>query len=246
MNIIISPCSYRYLDKRTAWAIAKLSSYQKDGIRFFQTAISPDAAIDRARSIVASDFVRSDKADILFFIDDDVVFNPEDVLKLVQHIQDGKFVVGAVYATKSDPPQISSRFFDNQRIEFNRNSKPEEIMYLAGGFTMIHKKVFEKMCFRLPLCFANSKTEKSFWPFFMPFVVKKMNGFFKKQYEYLSEDFAFCHRAKDCGFDIWIDPSIRLGHVGNYVYTLEDMKRLETSKINDENIAITKAEKVIA
>ncbi len=42
---------------------------------------------------------------------------------------------------------------------------------------------------------------------------------------YLSEDWAFCQRARDAGFDCWLDPSIRLGHMGQTMYTLEDLIR---------------------
>ena len=33
------------------------------------------------------------------------------------------------------------------------------------------------------------------------------------------EDVAFCWRARQCGYDIWCDSSIELGHVGNCIVT---------------------------
>src|SRR3970282_2168705 len=33
-----------------------------------------------------------------------------------------------------------------------------------------------------------------------------------KRVHYLSEDWAFCERARQCGFQIWADPSIILQH----------------------------------
>jgi len=44
---------------------------------------------------------------------------------------------------------------------------------------------------------------------------------------YLSEDWAFCQRAKEAGFKLWVYPGIRVGHYGSYMYTLEDLIRPE-------------------
>jgi hypothetical protein len=39
---------------------------------------------------------------------------------------------------------------------------------------------------------------------------------------YLAEDFAFCERARQCGYQVIADTSIRLLHFGSYGYTWED------------------------
>jgi hypothetical protein len=39
---------------------------------------------------------------------------------------------------------------------------------------------------------------------------------------YLSEDYAFCHRARQCGHKIIADTTIRLWHHGSYPYGWED------------------------
>ena len=36
---------------------------------------------------------------------------------------------------------------------------------------------------------------------------------------YIGEDFLFCDRARELGFEVWIDPSITLGHMGVQEYT---------------------------
>jgi hypothetical protein len=43
-----------------------------------------------------------------------------------------------------------------------------------------------------------------------------------KRYWYLSEDFAFSHRARQAGYKIYSDSTIRLGHIGRYSYAWED------------------------
>jgi hypothetical protein len=39
---------------------------------------------------------------------------------------------------------------------------------------------------------------------------------------YLPEDYAFCERARQCGYQIMADTAIRLWHHGSYGYTWED------------------------
>jgi hypothetical protein len=39
---------------------------------------------------------------------------------------------------------------------------------------------------------------------------------------YLPEDYAFCERARRCGYQIMADTTIRLWHHGSYGYTWED------------------------
>jgi GT2 family glycosyltransferase len=30
----------------------------------------------------------------------------------------------------------------------------------------------------------------------------------------IGEDFLFCDRAREAGFEVWVDPTIKLGHMG--------------------------------
>ena len=39
---------------------------------------------------------------------------------------------------------------------------------------------------------------------------------------YLAEDFAFCERARQCGYTILADTTIRLGHIGSCEYSWEE------------------------
>jgi len=54
-------------------------------------------------------------------------------------------------------------------------------------------------------------------PFFQPFVRQLDEGHW-----YLAEDFAFCDRARQCGYAIRADTTIRLWHIGTYRYGWED------------------------
>jgi hypothetical protein len=53
---------------------------------------------------------------------------------------------------------------------------------------------------------------------------------------YLPEDYAFCERARQCGYKIMADTTIRLWHHGSYGYSWEDagknQERYETFYFN--------------
>jgi hypothetical protein len=63
-----------------------------------------------------------------------------------------------------------------------------------------------------------------FYPFFATFTLKDAAG----DYHYLSEDWAFCERARQIGFKVWMDQSIILQHMGWYPFTVADLAQ-ETS-----------------
>lgn len=41
----------------------------------------------------------------------------------------------------------------------------------------------------------------------------------------MGEDLAFCKRAAECGYDIWAEPSVHLGHIGHNAVWPEDHQR---------------------
>ena len=43
-----------------------------------------------------------------------------------------------------------------------------------------------------------------------------------KGHWYLADDYSFCERARQCGYKIMADTSIRLWHIGEYAYGWED------------------------
>lgn len=46
----------------------------------------------------------------------------------------------------------------------------------------------------------------------------------------LGEDLAFCWKASQLGADLWLDPTIKCGHVGLALYTEETFRAIQASK----------------
>jgi hypothetical protein len=178
-----------------------------------------DALMERTRSISATYFLRHTDADVHLSIDSDIVgFTVEDTLRMCE-LAEQYDVVGANYIGRSrDRPQPFVQQFIGEPIVYAFDHTPVPVKWLATGFLAIHRRVFEKLAEGLTLLHASK-----------PFAFYNFYG--TCEYEddelgepiLLSEDYAICHRAREAGFGIYVDPAVRVGHMGTYTYRLEDM-----------------------
>ena len=197
------------------------------GIYTQRATVKGDALVSRARSILASAFLRS-QCDVLLTLDADIWFRPQDALRLAEKCYRDKDIIGALYMTRNLATQ-PALLLPDRPVRFDALAAPELVPFVSTGFMAVGRRVIQKLAGDLPLChqtWRDRGRDSSFWPFYMPYCIPcEGDG-----HMYLSEDWAFCQRAKDAGFQVWVDPSIRLGHVGSYLYTLEDLIRPERSQ----------------
>ena len=146
--------------------------------------------------------------DYAMWFDSDMIFEPDTMLRL---LKDDKPFVSGMYFRRSPPYTLVA--FDELDLE-NRKwtdaKVPNELTKVGGvGFGCVLMKT--EVLFEVA---AKFKT----W--FDP-----INGF--------GEDLAFCWRAKECGYDVWLDPSVSCGHIGHIVVT-EAMSRAIQEGIKNE------------
>jgi hypothetical protein len=186
-----------------------------------------DALITRARASLISQFLDDPSATHLLFIDADIGFEPEQVLRLLQC---GAEMCAAVYPVKRVDWDKVKKTFDSARpnpaaaslqyvfevedpAAVIANSGFIKVRYAGTGFLMIRRQALEKMCAQYPLLQykrdhsldAAIASDKRFALF---------ECMIAEDGTYLSEDFAFCKRWTDMGGEIWADLNSRLGHVG--------------------------------
>lgn len=171
------------------------------------------SAVDAARCQMATDALAAGFEE-LFWIDSDIVFDPDDVEKLRRHQLP---FVCAIYPKKG-PRQFAAHYLPGvETLVFGQNAQLTEILYSGFGFNCTRRSVYEDIqrhC-KLPICNEHSKV---LIPYFMPFVHD--NGVTGPWY--LNEDYAFCERAQQSGNRIFADLTVRLWHVGSYRYSWED------------------------
>lgn len=228
MTVFVGPSIWRSMDVRTATAMFAAMTSNPTDERVIWAPLWNDALIGRSRSIMCSEFLKTD-ADVMVIIDDDIVFEPQDFWKIVEGVRETRGVYGGAYVTRSTEPHLSSRPWPNTSLHFRQtpNRRPVEFQYLATGFFAIHRDVLEAMIkgefrdafgtHRVPLVELGG--DRPFYPFFSPFTFIEDDG----RYHYLSEDWAFCARAHQLGFGVWVDQSIILLHMGWYPFSVADL-----------------------
>ena len=218
MKIYLGSVVYREIRMPHYWSMLRLRELcDETGIELEEGIVRGDALVSRARSIAASAFLRSD-ADVILSIDADIEFRPIDAISLCKKAMD-KQIIGAIYMTRNINSQPAMMLPD-EPVTFDPSSPPVEVPYVSTGFLAVTRKPFETLTQVVPLC-HKTWGPTAFWPFYMPFY----KPWPEDDYIYLSEDWAFIDRAKDAGYAIWLDPSIRLTHWGDYGFTLEDLVR---------------------
>lgn len=227
-KIHASLCIHRTIDTMAMDSLIKLLCWPKPKVTF--SRLAGDALIDRARSQEATYFYKNTDAEVLLFLDDDIQYEPEDAIKICKAANELRSIVVGAYVNKRENyTWITSKPLDGEPIFFQADAPLKEIRWGATGFMAIHRSVFtalleESPNYHLhhpnhfPFCHP---TDLRYYNFFKPMEWQHPNG----DYLNLSEDWAFCEKARTIGFKIWLDPSIRLGHAGRYVYDLNDLCR---------------------
>lgn len=134
--------------------------------------------------------------DKLLWIDSDIAWNPEDVIKLYESEKD--IVSGAYLLGSGEVPAYKELFGAPFKYEDVIKMKDPVQVFGAGmGFMMVKQGVFEKLTrpwFQSPMA---TKTYEDGREFTFPV---------------LGEDLSFCKRATDLGFEIWFDPTVKVLH----------------------------------
>lgn len=159
-----------------------------------------------ARDDLAKMAIKMD-ADYVFWLDSDMVFEPDILERLLQDTEKGDIISG-LYFRRAAP--FSPVVFDQLELKDNKpvftefSEIPEDVFEVGGiGFG----------CVLMPtdvLLAVALKHGEMFSPFCG-----------------MGEDIAFSWRARQCGFKIVCDPKITLGHVGHIIITKEFYKQFK-------------------
>ena len=184
------------------------------GLRWGWATTESESLVQRARNGLAAKMLADQSNTHLVFIDADIEWQPRDVIRLLAHDVD---VVCGVYPKKMFPidyaflPVIDERGWSTQ----DPRTGAIEIANAATGFLCIKRGVFERMADAYPsLKYRLRETESEdeirwTYNFFDCFVDDGILW---------SEDYGFSRRWRALGGRIWLDPAIRLNHIGSTTY----------------------------
>lgn len=206
-----------------------------------------DSLVTRARNNLIAKAMSNLKMTHIMFIDNDITWNPIDILKLLVSEKD---VIGGIYPKKQyhwerlantgtvdnwletkNKSELSNMIDDalliqHKLLDYNLNHLDNtirieknliKVKHIATGFMMIKREVIEKMSYSLQETKYTDNVN-----FLLAGEQKYAYALFDCAVvdgQYYSEDWLFCHRWMKLGGNNWADISINLNHIG-----IEDYK----------------------
>lgn len=227
-----------------ASTIELLNKLAINGHQVFQTVITNESLITRARNSLVHEFLKSD-ADAILFIDADHGFIADDILRM---IESGKDLIGGIYpmkainwnnvrkaalAGKENLEEYAGFFAVNFLSEAQtfQYYEPFKVRDVGTGMMFITRKVFEEL---KPVCnkyknnsISNGRIEDTYITEYFTTTIDPDGEIL------LSEDYAFCRMWRELGNDVYAAPWVRLTHAGDYNFSGNFLKMLEANEWSD-------------
>ena len=159
--------------------------------------------IDQIRNLIAD---WAQKYDYLFSVDSDIVMPSDTLKKLIEHNKD---IVTGMYIQRIPGTHALELYDKNGRIPYNliKGKGLLEIDACGFGCVLVKSEVFKTVGY--PQFVYHSALNHR---------------------DTISEDTDFCLKAKNKGFKIWVDTSIKCNHIGNVWFNVEDNQETETEE----------------
>jgi hypothetical protein len=213
-RVFLSVCSHRQPWWPHVVSTQNMAAHAaREGILCQSAPHIGESLISRARNDALADFMASDFTHLMF-VDDDIEYPIDTITRLVAA---DRGIVTGLCRLKIPEVHLALRLFHGPQAakmyeKLLTNPRVVEIAYGSTGCMLIKREVIVRLQEHYQdLKYMKSGLEREQWALFMPFI---HGG------EYLSEDWAFCRRARNLGYKIWADSGVLCCHWGHYAYTL--------------------------
>lgn len=241
---IATPCYGGQIGEPYFRSMMRLSILcSKYDIPYTVSTLANESLVTRGRNTLTSFFMENKDATHLFFIDADIEFNPEDLLRMVAY--DKPVIVGAypkkavnwdsiINAARRDESETAQTIeghSSNYVVNFDfmkdkdGNRVPEvqivdnlvKLKDAGTGFMCIKKEVIQQLFDKhTELKYVNDiNVDAKYEPFMYALFDTIIDP---ESRRYLSEDYTFCRRWQDVGGEVYLDPRTALNHVGHYTF----------------------------
>lgn len=191
-----------------------LLSFYRAGVHFTLMTVDKESLITRARNTIISQFAELTAYSHLLFLDGDVHIDGEDLKRLVNH---GKDVVGAPVPLKGTDEQGRQLYNAGQALQRNGDLVISD--RIGTAVLLLSRTAVDALIEEArtggrvyPASPGHTKSNQPHVKQYDVFQVGVVDG------QYLSEDYWVCHRLRDLGFEIHVDPAIRVRHHGPAVF----------------------------
>ena len=212
-------------------------------IPFTISTLANESLVTRGRNTLVSFFMENKEATHLFFVDADIEFNAEDMLRMVAYdkpITVGAYpkkainwqsIVDAARTHEDETAQTIEGHSSNYVVNFefqkdeegNRTNAVQiidnlvELKDAGTGFMCIRKDTIQTLFDKHPeLKYVNDiNVDMKFEPYMYALFDTMIDP---ESRRYLSEDYMFCRLWQNAGGKVFMDPRTALNHVGHYTF----------------------------
>ena len=192
----------------------------KHDIPFSVDTMVNESLVCRARNNLVAKFLANPDATHLMFIDADIAWDPESVLRLVLH---DKGVVCGAYPMKSEPIRYVLNTLENAQ----HHDPLYEVSTSGTGFMLIKREIIEALAAAMPQ--LKYKDSLNLGERYEPHMYALFDTIIDENGHYLSEDWTFCKRVREVlNKPIWVDTGIKLDHLGTHRFKgdVDNLKNL--------------------
>lgn len=199
-GVVMEPCFGSYM------RFAMLA--MKYGINFSLDTMVNESLITRGRNNLVAKFLANEKATHLMWVDADIKWDPESVLRMVLY---NAGVVCGLYPMKGIP----IRYVLNAMPGGRRIGPLMEVSTSGTGFMLIKREIIQKLIEVMPE--TKYKDSLNLGTQYEPHMYALFDTMVDENGHYLSEDWTFCKRVREkLNIPIWVDTEIKLDHSGTY------------------------------
>jgi hypothetical protein len=168
-----------------------------------------DSLVMSARNSIVAAF-RASRATDLMFIDSDISWEPEDLLRLLRY--DLPLVAG-IYRRKSENVSFAIRFSDPTLLRFDPKTGLLPAKQVGAGFLRLRRDCIERM--------VEAYQNLHYKPPPVSGETQARYALFDTSIEdqdFVGEDFTFCNRWRSIGGTVWVDADVKLQHLGTKAF----------------------------
>jgi len=203
-------------------------SANKSDVKLTTIFLGNESLIQRGRNTVAHHFMNLPDATHLLFIDADIKFRTEDIVRMIQ--ADKSLIVGPVALKGYNWDEIRQAAVNGEDdigrtggvfninklpgIDMVDENTPFEIEHGGNAFMMIRRDVFETLKPHTPIYTNGGRSlpdDVEIYDYFRVEINKDTNHL-------LSEDYFLCHSYRQLGGKVWCAPWVETGHFGSHLF----------------------------
>ena len=203
-------------------------SAHKSGVKLTTIFLGNESLIQRGRNTIAHHFMNIPDATHLLFIDADIKFRVEDIVKMIQ--ADKSLIIGPVALKGYNWDEIRQAAINGEddigrtggvfninrlpNIDMVNENEPFEIEHGGNAFMMIRRDCFETLKPHTPI-YTNGGRSLPDGVEIKDYFRVEIN---KDTNHLLSEDYFFCHSYRQVGGKVWCAPWVETGHFGSHLF----------------------------